>query len=137
MRKKLVGIGDDYWVRDEQGRRVFRVGGKVLRIRKTFVLEDAAGTEVATIRKPLVALRDTMNLERGGQVVGRVRKALFAPFRQRFDVELANGDRLVIQGHLTDHEYPCQRDGGPARANSQPWVHAPETDAALFAPCPD
>ncbi len=137
MRKKLFAIGDDYWVQDEQGRRVFRVDGKVLRIRKTFVLEDAAGTEVATIRKPLVALRDTMNLERGGQVVGHVRKALFAPFRQRFDVELANGDRLVIQGHVTDHEYDVQRDGVPVATISKRWFTARDTYAVDVAPTED
>jgi len=50
MRKELVSIGDDYWIEDEQGRQAFRVDGKVLRLQKTFVLEDPEGAEVATIR---------------------------------------------------------------------------------------
>jgi len=28
MRQKLVSIGDDYWIEDEQGERVFKVNGK-------------------------------------------------------------------------------------------------------------
>src|SRR2546423_12460547 len=110
MRKRLFAIGDDYWMEDEQGRQVLKVDGKVLRVRKTLVLEDASGAEVATIRKPLVSLRDTMNIERGGEVVAKVRKALFAPFRQRFDVDLGgSGDNMVIQGNVTDHEYEVRQ----------------------------
>jgi hypothetical protein len=47
MRQRLLSIGDDYWIEDEQGRRAFRVDGKALRVRQTFVLEDADGNEVA------------------------------------------------------------------------------------------
>ena len=95
MRKRLFAIGDDFWVEDESGQRVFKVDGKVLRIRQTFVLEDSSGAEVATIRKKLVALRDTMDVEHGGQVVARVRRAMFSPFRQRFNVDVAGGPELV------------------------------------------
>src|SRR5437868_11736718 len=105
MRKKLFSIGDDFWIEDESGQRVLRVDGKVLRVRQTFVLEDAAGQEVATIRKKLLAVRDTMNVERDGQRIARVRKALFAPFRQRFVVDLDDGTDMVVQGNITDHEY--------------------------------
>src|SRR5438874_11181083 len=111
MRKQLFSIGDDFWVEDESGQRVLKVDGKVLRVRQTFVLEDTEGREVATIRKKLVAVRDTMDVERGGRLVARVRKALFAPFRQRFDVELDDGPNLTVQGNITDHEYEVRRDG--------------------------
>ena len=50
MRQRLLSIGDDYWIEDEQGQRAFPVDGKALRVRQTFVLEDADGHEVAKIR---------------------------------------------------------------------------------------
>ena len=40
VRERMFDIGDDYWVEDENGDRVFHVDGKVLRIRETFQLED-------------------------------------------------------------------------------------------------
>jgi uncharacterized protein YxjI len=134
MRKRLFAIGDDYWIEDEQGQRVFRVDGKVLRVRKTFVLENATGAEVATIRKKLVALRDTMNVERDGQVVATVRKALFAPFRQRFDVELPDGTQLVARGSITDHEYEVRRGGEPVAHISKRWFRVRDTYAVDVAP---
>jgi uncharacterized protein YxjI len=137
MRKKLFAIGDDYWIEDEQGRQVLKVDGKVLRVRKTFVLEDASGREVATIRKPLVSLRDTMNVERGGEVVAKVRKALFAPFRQRFDVNLEGADDMVIQGNVTDHEYEVRQGDVDVAQISKRWFQVRDTYAVDVAPDQD
>ena len=47
MRQRFLSIGDDYWIEDDRGRRAFRVDGKALRLRQTFVLEDAQGLELA------------------------------------------------------------------------------------------
>jgi uncharacterized protein YxjI len=134
MRKQLFAIGDDFWVEDESGQRVFRVDGKILRIRQTFVLEDASGAEVATIRKKLVALRDTMDVEYGGQVVARIRRAMFSPFHQRFDVDVAGGPELVVQGNITDHEYEVRRDGAPVAEISKRWFAVRDTYAVDVAP---
>ena len=40
MRQKLVSIGDDYWIENDQGERVFKVDGKALRARQTLIFED-------------------------------------------------------------------------------------------------
>jgi uncharacterized protein YxjI len=50
MREKLLAIGDDFWIENEQGERAYKVNGKALRLRQTFVLEDASGDEVAGSR---------------------------------------------------------------------------------------
>jgi uncharacterized protein YxjI len=137
MRKQLFSIGDDFWIEDETGQRVLKVDGKVLRVRQTFVLEDATGAEVATIKKKLLAVRDTMDVERDGQMVARVRKALFAPFRQRFDVDLGDGTELVVQGNITDHEYEVKRDGTPVAEISKRWFSVRDTYAVDVAPGED
>ena len=49
MRQKLVAIGDDSWIEDDNGNRVYKVNGKALRVRKTFILEDPDGNEVELI----------------------------------------------------------------------------------------
>jgi uncharacterized protein YxjI len=137
MRKQLFAIGDDFWVEDESGQRVFRVDGKVLRIRQTFVLEDPSGAEVATIRKKLVSLRDTMDVESEGQVVARVRRAMFSPFRQRFHVDVAGGAEMVVQGNITDHEYEVRRDGGTVAEISKRWFSLRDSYAVDVSPAED
>jgi uncharacterized protein YxjI len=42
MRQRLVSIGEDFDIADEQGNPVFRVDGKVMRLRDTFVLEEGS-----------------------------------------------------------------------------------------------
>lgn len=133
MRKKLFAIGDDYWIEDETGQHVFLVDGKLLRLRKTFVLKDVSGSEVATIEKKLISLRETMEVERGGRVIAKVRKALFAPFRQRYDVEVDDGRELTIQGNITDHEYEVRRGDAPIAEISKRWFTVRDTYAVDVA----
>ena len=47
IRKQLIALGDDFWVEDEDGNRVFHIDGKVLRPRDTYVLETADGESPA------------------------------------------------------------------------------------------
>ena len=58
MREKLLSIGDDYWVENEDGERAYKVDGKAVRVRQTFVLEDASGDEVARIQERKLSIRD-------------------------------------------------------------------------------
>ena len=51
MREKLVSIGDDYWIENNQGERVFEVDGKALRVRKTLIFEESHGTELLKIQE--------------------------------------------------------------------------------------
>ena len=44
MREKLVSFGNDFWIEDENGRRAFKVDGKMLRVRDTLFFEDVSGT---------------------------------------------------------------------------------------------
>ena len=67
MQEKLVSIGDDYWIEDESGQRVFKVDGKAVRVRDTFVLKDASGSEVAKIKEHKLSVRDTMKIDIGSR----------------------------------------------------------------------
>ena len=50
MQEKLASIGDDSWIGDDQGDGVYKVDGKALRVRDTFILKDRGGNEVAKIQ---------------------------------------------------------------------------------------
>jgi uncharacterized protein YxjI len=51
MQERLVSIGDDSWIEDDQGDRVYKVDGKAVRVRDTFILKDRDGNEVASIQE--------------------------------------------------------------------------------------
>ena len=50
MRQKMVSIGDDFWIENDQGQKVYKVDGKALRVRQTLVFEDAHGRSCARSR---------------------------------------------------------------------------------------
>jgi len=50
MREKLVSIGDDFWIENDRGEKVFKVDGKALRVRQTLIFEDRSGKELAKIQ---------------------------------------------------------------------------------------
>ena len=113
LRQRLVSIGEDFDITDEAGRPVYKVDGKVMRLRETFVIEDMRGREVATIREKKLALCESMNILRGGSKIATIRKARFAPFRHKFSIDVEGGVGLTAQGDILHHEYAISRSGDP------------------------
>jgi uncharacterized protein YxjI len=105
IRKKLIALGDDFWVEDDEGRRVFHVDGKALRLRKTFVIETSEGEELVQVKERKLSVRKTMTIERRGEEVATVRKALVTPLRDSFEIEVVGGGVLNAQGDILDHEF--------------------------------
>ncbi|WP_256793573.1 LURP-one-related family protein [Terrabacter sp. Ter38] len=128
MRQKLVSIGDDYWIEDEQGQRLFKVNGKALRIRDTLVLEDAEGNALLKLQERKLRVRDSMEIEDpSGRTVATVRKALISPLRERFSVDVAEGPDLDVQGNVVDHEYEITADGEKVAEVSKKWFRVADT----------
>ncbi len=137
VRQKMFAIGDDFWVTDELVNRVFLVDGKAMRLRETLELKDASGAVVATVRKKLLAMRDTMEIERDGAVVATVRKALLSPLRHRSVIDLAGGGQIDAVGNIFDLEFEI-RDGGRVLAQiSRAWFRLRDTYGVDVAPGAD
>lgn len=126
MREKLLSIGDDFWIEDDQGQRAFKVNGKAVRVRDTFVLEDASGNRVASIQERKLSVRDKVEIERGGDTAATVRKALVG-LRDRFAIELKDGAELKAHGNIVDHEYQIERDGRTIATISKKWFRVRES----------
>ena len=134
MREKLLAIGDDFWVDTEDDRHAFKVNGKALRIRETFVLESPSGEELFKIQERKLRIRDTMKIERDGDTVATVQKALITPLRDRFAIELEDGGELSAKGNIVDHEYEIERDGRKVAEVSKRWFRIRDTYGIEIAP---
>jgi uncharacterized protein YxjI len=137
LREKLLSIGDDFWIENDQGERIFHVDAKVLRVRDTVVIKDRHGNELLKLQKRLLRARDTMAIERGGERVAMVKKAIIAPLRDRFTIELAGGSALEAQGNILGHEYQITRDGIPVANISKRWFRVRESYGVAVAPGQD
>ena len=126
MREKLVSIGDDAWIEDEQGERRYKVDGKALRVRDTFVLRDADGNEVAKMQERKLRARNTMAVERDDETVATIHKAMVG-IRDRFDIDVEDGDDLKARGNVVDHEYEIKRGGDVVATVSKKWLRVRDT----------
>lgn len=136
MREKLASIGDDFWIEDENGRKVFKVDGKALHLRDTFVMEDGEGREVAKIQERKLHIRDHMAIERGGKKIAEVKKRLVG-LRDHLLVEIEDGDDLKVHGHLTDHEYEIEGPHGRVAKISKKWFRMRDTYGVEVEPDQD
>ena len=134
MREKMFAVGDDYWIENDQGERVFKVNGKALRVRDTLVLEDTAGGEIFKVQEKKMHIRDTMDIERGGDTVATVKKAMIAPLRDRFSINVHGGPDMEAKGNIVDHEYKIERDGHKIAEVSKRWFRVRDTYGIEIAP---
>ena len=122
MRQKMVSIGDDFWIEDERGQRVFKVDGKALRVRQTLVFEDAQGRELCRIQERMMRIKDSMEIEGpNGERVAMVKKALITPVRERWVVKVENGPDLEVHGNILDHEYSIGEGRDKVAEVSKKW----------------
>jgi uncharacterized protein YxjI len=136
-REEIFSIGDDFWVTDDNGNDVFLVDGKALRLRETFELKDRSGAVVATVRKKLVAFRDSMDIERDGAVIATVKKALVSPLRHRSVIELSDGGELEAVGNIVDKEFEIRSGGSVIAEVSRSWFRVRDTFGVDVAPGQD
>ena len=127
LRDRMFSIGDDFWITTEHGDKMFLVDGKVLRVADTFELKDTNGHKVAVIKKKLVTIRDAMKIGRDGEVIAKVKKKLFTPFRDKYEVELADGRELEVHGNFLDHEFDVDEGGHRIARVSRKWFSFRDT----------
>ncbi|MFF8942410.1 LURP-one-related/scramblase family protein [Streptomyces sp. NPDC014864] len=127
VRDRILGIGDDYWIEDEQGRKVFLVDGKAMRLRDTFELKDTQGRILIDIHQKMFALRDTMVIERGGEALAKIRRKRLSLLRNHYRVSLVDGTELDVSGKILDREFAVEYDGELLAVISRRWLTVVET----------
>jgi len=128
MREKLVSIGDDYWIENDRGEKVFKVNGKALRIRQTLIFEDRSGRELAKIQERMLRIKDSMEVEDpAGNQMAMVKKALITPLRDRWTARIRSGPDLEVKGNILDHEYTIGEGREKVAEVSKKWFRVRDT----------
>ena len=138
MREKLVSIGEDFWIENGQGEKVFKVDGKALRVRNTLLFEDRNGRELAKIQERMLRIKDSMEVEGpGGEQMAMVKKALVTPLRDRWTVKIRGGRDLDVQGNILDHEYTIGEGREKVAEVSKKWFRVRDTYGVEIEPGQD
>ena len=135
MVQKMVSIGDDFWIENERGEKVYKVDGKALRVRSTLIFEDRNGQEQCKIQEKMARVRDTMDIEGpDGKTIATVKKAMITPVRERFTVNIQGGPDIDIQGNLLDHEYTFEQGGRKIAETSKKWFRVRDSYGVEIEP---
>jgi uncharacterized protein YxjI len=78
MRQKLLSWGDDFYIRDEQGRDVFFVDGKAFSFGDKLSFPGSRWPRARFIKQKVLALGAAHEIYRNGDLAALVKKALFA-----------------------------------------------------------
>ncbi len=127
IRERLIRLGEDSDITDDQGQRVYHVDGKVLTLHNTLIIRDLEGAEVAKVERQLIALRATYRISFPGQEQTVVRQRIFSPFVDRFTIDVPGPHDLHVTGSLFEHEYKIERDGRTVATVSKRWISLTET----------
>jgi uncharacterized protein YxjI len=135
MRQKLVAFGDDFWIENEAGQRVFKVDGKMLRVRDTLFFEDTQGQTLCKIQEKLVRIKDTKVIEGpNGETLATVKKALITPLRDRWVVKVGDGPDLEVQGNILNHQYTIGEGDRKIAEVSKKWFRLADTYGVQIDP---
>jgi uncharacterized protein YxjI len=138
MRQKLIAFGDDFYIQNERGQNVYKVDGKVLRVRDTLYFRDMQGNLLCKIQERMLRVKDTMEVEGpNGESLAVVKKALITPLRDRWTVRVKGGPDLEVQGNILDHEYRIGEGRLHVGAVSKKWFRLRDTYGVEIAPGQD
>jgi len=127
MKQKLFSWGDDFRIKDADGRDVFFVDGKVFTLRDKLSFQDMNGNELAFIRQKLLSLGPKYEIYREGNLAAVVKKHLFTLFRCKFTVDVPGPDDLEAKGSFLDHEYTFWRGDRSVAEVSKKWFSWSDT----------
>ena len=138
MRQKIFALGQDFFIENEQGQKVFKVDGKVLRLRDTLKFKDMQGNTLCQIQQKIARIRDTMDIDGpDGNAVASVKKAIITPIRDRWTVKIGNGPDLKVQGNILDHEYNIEGEGKKIAEVSKKWFRVRDSYGVEIVPGQD
>ena len=135
MRQKMFALGQDFYIENSAGQKVFKVDGKVLRVRDTLYFRDTHGKELCKIQQKVARIKDSMEVESpSGERLAMVKQAIISPVRDRWTVKIGNGPDLDIQGNILDHEYRIEEGRTKVAEVSKKWFRVRDTYGVEIAP---
>lgn len=135
MKEDLVSIGNDFWIEDDNGYRIFKVDGKAMRVRETLLIEDRQENTLCKTQERKLHIKDTMEIESSeGHSLATIKKAIVSPVHDRFSVKVTDGSDLDVKGNILDHEYKIEAGRDSVAQVSKKWFRVRDTYGVEIEP---
>jgi uncharacterized protein YxjI len=131
MAEKLAAIGEDVFILNDRGQRVFKVDGKTARLGDTLIFRDMEGTQVCKIQQRTARTRNSMEIgDADDRRIAIVLKTMVTPLRDRFVDKIDNGPSFELEGNILAHEYRI----GKVATVSKSWFQVQEAYGVEIIP---
>jgi uncharacterized protein YxjI len=100
---------------------------EAFRLREHFGFQDLQDNELAAILEKIMHIKDTYSIYRKGNVLATIKKTLITPLRQRFDVHVAGGENMEVEGNILDYEYEIHEGRKRVAEVSKKWFRIADT----------
>jgi len=112
MRQRMVALGQDFTINNYAGQPCFKIDGKVRLVKESLKFRDMQGNLIYKLDEKVLRIRESFNiLDANGALVAKVHNAIVDPLRERFTIELANGETMTTMGKVIWAQYDIQRGG--------------------------
>ena len=123
IKQKVWTYRDRFSIRDQSGKKVYRVKGKLISVGDKLTLRSMDGERLASIRQKVVSRVPRYRIRRGGKLLAETKKRPLSVIKDRFKVNMKDGSpKLEIVGNLFDYEYTVRRRGQKVARISKQWV---------------
>lgn len=110
LSQKLLAFGDDFIIEDSKGNKIFTVDGKAFAIGEKLYFKDSNNNILFKIKKKLIKLTDTYEIEKDGKTYAIVRKEMFTMFKEKFEIKTSYGE-IKAKGNFIDYDFSFRKDG--------------------------
>lgn len=126
VRQKFFSIRDGFYIKDQSGRDVYSVKGKLWTLGKKFYLTDLAGNELF-IKQRLFRIRARYDFLINDEVVAVVKRR-FPLFMKRYKVESDVFGDLKVNGNIMAWSFSIDtKDGRSLATVSKKILHVNDT----------
>ncbi|MEG2869730.1 MAG: LURP-one-related family protein [Terrisporobacter sp.] len=110
LSQKLLAFGDDFVIEESRGKKIFTVDGKAFAIGEKLYFKDINNNVIFKIRKKLIKLTDTYEIQKDGETYATVRKEMFTVFNEKFEIKTPYGE-IKAKGNFIDYDFSFRKDG--------------------------
>lgn len=108
--QKMLALGGDFTIRDENGREAYYIDGKVFNFGgKRYIVLDSNRRQIALIRKKLFSFKPTYTVKRSGHIVASIRQRAFT-VRDQFIIDVPGSNDYQVVGDYIGFEYTVKYD---------------------------
>lgn len=104
LTQKLFTLGDDFFIEDENGKKVFEVDGKLFSIGEKLWFKDHNGNKIFKLKEKLIKLTDTYIIEKNNKDYVKIHKKMFTIFKEKFEIDSPYGE-IEVKGNFIDYDF--------------------------------